>query len=93
MRPSVLDALVKAKRPKKAAKKSEPAPNLGELRRAASHIVTHPDILSLFAEQFSKVIAGESVNGKLLYLVATPVRQDHARRNQGHQCGRQIGNP
>jgi hypothetical protein len=42
-----------------------------QLRRAAAHIVEHPNILDLFAVQFRNVIAGETTNGKLLYLVAT----------------------
>jgi hypothetical protein len=72
LRPSTLDTLVKARRAKKAAKKPA-APQLDpdELQRTAGHIIKHPDILNLFAKEFSKVIAGEAVNGKLLYLVAT----------------------
>jgi hypothetical protein len=73
MRASVLDMLVKAarrKRDKPAVDKS-PEFNLDELRRSAAHIVENPDILSLFAADFSRVIAGEAANGKLLYLVAT----------------------
>jgi hypothetical protein len=69
---SALDRMVKAKRPKKAAKKSaEPQFDLDELQRTASDIIKCPDILGRFAQEFSKVIAGEAVNGKLLYLVAT----------------------
>ena len=72
LRPSALDASVKAKRPKTAVKKSAASEiNPDELQRVAGHITKHPDILSLFAKEFSKVIAGEAVNGKLLYLVAT----------------------
>ena len=72
IRPSVLDDLVKTRRPKKAAKKSA-APDIDpdELKRTAGHIIKHPDILNLFAQEFSKVVAGEAINGKLLYLVAT----------------------
>jgi hypothetical protein len=68
---SALDRLVKARRPKKAAKPAEPQFDADELERSASHIIKHPDILNLFAKEFGKVIAGETVNGKLLYLVAT----------------------
>jgi hypothetical protein len=72
MRPAVLESLVKAKRPKKAAKKpAAPKTNPDELRRVADHIIKHPDILNLFAKEFSKLIAGEAINGKLLYLVVT----------------------
>jgi hypothetical protein len=67
-----LDRMVKARRPKRAAKKSAaPEFDLDELQRSASAIIKHSDILSLFAKEFSKVVAGETVNGKLLYLVAT----------------------
>jgi hypothetical protein len=48
-----LNRLVKAKRQKKAAKKSAAPPNPEELRRVADHIIKHPDILSLFAEEFT----------------------------------------
>ena len=71
MRPAALDALVKTRRPKKTKKPAAPEIDPDELQRAASHIIKHPDILNLFAKEFSKVIAGETVNGKLLYLVAT----------------------
>lgn len=66
----VLDKEVKARRPKKAAKQ-EPAFDPDKLAGSASHIIRHPDILSLFAKDFAKVIAGETVNGKLLYLIGT----------------------
>jgi hypothetical protein len=39
--------------------------------RRERDIIKHPGILTLFAQEFSKVVAGEAVNGKLLYLVAT----------------------
>jgi hypothetical protein len=69
---SALDRMVKDKRPKRTAKKSAaPEFDLDELRRSAGHIIKCPDILGLFAKEFSKVVAGETVNGKLLYLVAT----------------------
>jgi hypothetical protein len=70
IRPRVLDGLVEAKRPReKKSSKVEFDPD--ELKRVASHIIEHPNILSLFGQEFSKVVAGEAVNGKLLYLVAT----------------------
>jgi hypothetical protein len=72
MRPATLDKLVKARRPKQAAKKSAvPEIDPDELQRTAADIIKHADILSLFAEEFSRVIAGEVANGKLLYLIAT----------------------
>ena len=42
-----------------------------KIERSAAHIIASKNVLDLFAEEFSKVIAGETVNGKLLYLVAT----------------------
>jgi hypothetical protein len=68
---SVLDKHVKSRRPRKAAKKSAPIFDPDKLQDGASHIIRHPDILSLFAKDFGEVIAGEAVNGKLLYLVGT----------------------
>jgi hypothetical protein len=71
LRLSILDKLIKARRPKKTAKPMAPEIDPDELQRTAENIIKHPDILSLFAQEFSKVIAGAVVNGKLLYLVAT----------------------
>jgi hypothetical protein len=71
MRPSILDGLVKAKRPKATKRAAAPPIDPDELRRTASHIIKCPDILDLFAKDFGNVIAGETVNGKLLYLVGT----------------------
>jgi hypothetical protein len=69
---TALDRMVKARRPEKAAKKSAvPAFDPAGLQASAGHIIQHPDILTLFAQEFSKVVAGEAINGKLLYLVAT----------------------
>jgi hypothetical protein len=68
---SVLDKHVKTRRPRKVAKKSSPIFDLDKLADSAGHIIRHPNIINLFAKDFSKVIAGEAVNGKLLYLVAT----------------------
>lgn len=66
-----LDRMVKARRPKKAAKKPAPVFDPDKLADSAGHIIRDQNILDLFAKDFSKVIAGEEVNGKLLYLVAT----------------------
>jgi hypothetical protein len=68
---SVLDKHVKARRPRKAAKESAPIFDPDKLADSAGHIIQCQKILDLFAKDFSKVIAGEAVNGKLLYLVAT----------------------
>jgi hypothetical protein len=51
--------------------RQEPQFDLDELRGSAGHIIANSDILDLFGKEFSKVIAGEAANGKLLYLVAT----------------------
>jgi hypothetical protein len=53
------------------SKKKVEAPDADELWRSSSHIATHPCILDVFAKEFGKVVAGEAVNGKLLYLIAT----------------------
>ena len=68
---SVLDKHVKARRPRKAAKESAPIFDPDTLADSAGHIIQCQKILDLFAKDFSKVVAGEAVNGKLLYLVAT----------------------
>jgi hypothetical protein len=69
---TALDRMVKAMRPKKAAKESAaPTFDPDELQRGAGDIVQSRDMLDLFAKGLGNVIAGESVNGKLLYLVAT----------------------
>ncbi|MFZ0147962.1 MAG: hypothetical protein WAM72_06380 [Xanthobacteraceae bacterium] len=69
---SSINRLVKAnKRSKKAAKESVAPVDSNELQATADHIIKHPDILGLFVQEFSKVVAGEAINGKLLYLVAT----------------------
>ena len=72
MRVGRLDNEVKAEQEKarKTAKKSE-GHNAEKLQASATHIINHNDILELFAQDFAKVIAGEAVNGKLLYLVGT----------------------
>jgi hypothetical protein len=71
-RGETLDRLVKAERKKRLGTKSAPPEfDPAELQRSAEPIIRHPDILGLFAKEFSKVIAGEAINGKLLYLIAT----------------------
>ena len=67
---SVLDKHVKSRRP---TKPGAPAPSFdpNELQVSADHIIKCPDILGLFAKDFARVIAGETINGKLLYLIAT----------------------
>jgi hypothetical protein len=52
-------------------------PDLGELWRSAGHIINHPRILDLFAADLRREIAGEKINGQLLYLVATSRLFDH----------------
>ena len=74
MNVSDIERLVSARKKenKKAANGSAALKaDLDELRSSARHIIEHPDILSLFAKEFDKVVAGEVANGKLLYLVAT----------------------
>lgn len=73
VRVSVLDKLVDAAQGEKSASAKRPPPALDpdELKCSAAHIIENNNILDLFAKEFSKVIAGETVNGKLLYLVAT----------------------
>jgi hypothetical protein len=72
VRVSTLDEAVKRQRTKsgKSAKQT-PKVDPDALRRGAGHIITHGNILDLFDSEFRKVIAGETTNGKLLYLVAT----------------------
>ena len=72
VRVSVLDEEVKRRR-KKLAKSAKPALEFDsdELERSAGSIIKNSDVLALFAQDFNKVIAGEAVNGKLLYLIAT----------------------
>jgi hypothetical protein len=71
-RVSTLDEAVKQQRRKSAkAAKWTAKSDVGELRRSAGHIIEHPKILDLLANEFAKVIAGEATNGKLLYLIAT----------------------
>jgi hypothetical protein len=67
-----LDGAVKEQR-KKSVRPAKPEPEFDreELKRSADHIIKNPKILDLFAAEVRKVIAGESTNSKLLYLVAT----------------------
>jgi hypothetical protein len=72
IRVGALERAVEQKRKKSAKPQKEIAvldPN--ELKRAAAPIIKNNNILDLFAKDFGKVIAGETVNGKLLYLVGT----------------------
>lgn len=73
IRLTTLDKMVIERRKKLPAPAKEKATTLApdELKRTASHIIEHDHILDLFAKEFCKVIAGETVNGKLLYLIAT----------------------
>jgi hypothetical protein len=66
-----LNRLVENKRPKKPPKEPTPVFDPDKLQHSAGDIIKCADILSLFAKELSKVIAGEAGNGKLLYLVAT----------------------
>jgi hypothetical protein len=59
------------KREKSATPQQTTALDSDELKRTAAPIIESNNILDLFAKEFGKVIAGEAVNGKLLYLVAT----------------------
>jgi hypothetical protein len=71
-RVTALDEVIKEAR-KRSARSEEIPPEFdpAELRRSANDIIEHPGILDLFAKELSKVVAGEAINGKLLYLVAT----------------------
>jgi hypothetical protein len=69
MNPTDIDRLVRAHKRAKKLATSKASPD--ELRPVVGHIIEHLDILNLFAAEFNKVIAGEVINGKLLYLVAT----------------------
>jgi 5S rRNA maturation endonuclease (ribonuclease M5) len=73
VRISVLDGLVAEARGERSAsaRRPPPAPDPDELKCSAAHIIENENILDLFAKEFSKVIAGETANGKLLYLIAT----------------------
>jgi hypothetical protein len=72
MRTKALDELVGRERQKqKQETKKEEPPKPGAFLKSAEKIISHTNKLTLFAKEFSKVIAGETVNGKLLYLVAT----------------------
>jgi hypothetical protein len=74
-RESILDEVVKRERKKQqeqsTARKLITPPDHETLEQTASEILASNNVLDLFAKEFAKVIAGEAVNGKLLYLVAT----------------------
>jgi len=42
-----------------------------QLEASARHIIDSKDVLSLFALEIGKVVAGEKLNAKLLYLIGT----------------------
>ena len=72
MRASVLDRAIEQSRKKLAtAAKELPELDPDELKRSATDIIKHHNILELFDKEFGKVIAGETINGKLIYLVGT----------------------
>jgi hypothetical protein len=45
--------------------------DMEELEASAAEIIANSDVLSLFALKLSRVIAGEKLNAKLLYLIGT----------------------
>jgi transposase len=73
VRISTLDEAVRRQRRKsaKAAKQQIPELDQDQLKRSAAHIIQHASILDLFGAELHKVVAGETANGKLLYLVGT----------------------
>ena len=72
VRVTALDEAIKEAR-KKSARSEEIPPEFDpdELKRSAREIIENANILDLFAAEFSKAIAGEATNGKLLYLIGT----------------------
>src|SRR5215469_1654840 len=72
VRVSALDEAVRKQLTSESAEKKKVAAlDPDELWRSASHIATHPRILDLLAAELRREIAGEEINGRLLYLVAT----------------------
>jgi 5S rRNA maturation endonuclease (ribonuclease M5) len=67
----ILDKLVEAARGTISGEKETIAPDREALAQSAADIIASGNILDLFGKDFSKVIAGESANGKLLYLICT----------------------
>ena len=51
--------------------KEDDAAEIDQLKASAAAIIASKNVLDLFAAEFSRVIAGERTNGKLLYLIAT----------------------
>jgi hypothetical protein len=71
-RVSVLDEAVKRERKKQStARKETITLDSKALAQSAAEIIASNNILDLFAVDFGSVIAGESANGKLIYLVCT----------------------
>jgi hypothetical protein len=77
VRASILDKLVASTRPRErkqqsmARKETTNTLDSEKLAQSAADIIASDNILDLFAADFAKVIAGESANGKLIYLVCT----------------------
>ena len=72
IRKSTLDAEVAARRAEQARQAAEPPPpDLGELAALSAEIIACEDVLTLYAQEVGRHIAGEQKNAKLLYLVGT----------------------
>jgi hypothetical protein len=66
-----LDGIVRAQR-RSRPPAEEPQPlDAADLRQKAKRIIANTRVLDLFATDLRRDIAGEEINGKLLYLVAT----------------------
>ena len=70
---STLRSEVKKARGKSKKSESAPAPttDIGQLEMAAAPIIDCTDVLGLFEKAWSKAMAGEQRNARLLYLMAT----------------------
>ena len=94
---ATLDAEVKKRRERKKQSTDAPPPRSrrrsADYEQAAFDIVTSHTVLDLFAEEIGKRLAGEVVNAKRLYLIATTrlFAEGHARRRQGRVGVRQVG--
>ena len=72
IRKSTLDAEVERQRADQTRQAAQrPAPDLGELAALSAEIIASEDVLTLFAQDIGRYIAGETKNAKLLYLVGT----------------------
>jgi hypothetical protein len=72
IRKSTLDKAVEEQRDAQSRKAAAPPPpDLGKLAALSAEIIECTDVLSLFAETFGKLIAGETKNAKILYLAGT----------------------